>query len=64
MAEKRTVTVKKTTAMFYDLRTKSKITAPVTEKGTDGIRHWFKGVTPDGRVLSLLVSKEKWKAAK
>lgn len=53
----------KTKLEFYDLATKQRVTAAVTEKATTGTRFWVKGVH-EGRVLSMLMGKDKWKAVK
>lgn len=53
----------KTKLEFYDLATKQRVTAVVTEKATTGTRFWVKGVH-EGRVLSMLMGKDKWKAVK
>ena len=52
---------------FYDVKTKSKITAEVTEKvsyGTAGNeRYAFRAKTADGRNLTAFVSKAVWEKA-
>ena len=52
---------------FYDVKMKSKVERPVTEKVTYGkegkLRHAFKAQTEDGRNLTAFVSKDNWEAA-
>jgi hypothetical protein len=46
---------------FYDVKTRKKITCPVTEKVIFGEnRYALKGKTQDGRNLTIFVSKETW----
>ena len=53
---------------FYDVKTKSKVTAEVKEKVSYGKpgneRYAFRGQTADGRALTAFVSKADWEKAK
>ena len=53
---------------FYDVKTKSSVTAAITEVksyGTAGrTRYAVKGKTKDGRPLTSFVSKADWEKAK
>ena len=52
---------------FYDVKTKSAVTADVTEKVSYGEkgkeRYAFRGKTADGRNLTAFVSKAVWDKA-
>ena len=52
---------------FYDVKTKSAVTADVTEKVSYGEkgkeRYAFRGKTADGRNLTAFVSKATWEKA-
>ena len=52
---------------FYDVKTKQKVTAEVTEfvsYGDEGRKRYaFKGKTADGRNLTAFVSEADWKKA-
>ena len=52
---------------FYDVKTKSHVTAEVTEKVTYGKpgneRYAFRAKTADGRALTAFVSKAVWDKA-
>ena len=52
---------------FYDVKTKSAVTADVTEKVSYGEkgkeRYAFRGKTADGRNLTAFVSKATWDKA-
>lgn len=52
---------------FYDVKTKSKVTAEVTEfvsYGDEGRKRYaFKGKTADGRNLTAFVAKADWEKA-
>ena len=52
---------------FYDVKTKSAVTADVTEKVSYGEkgkeRYAFRGKTADGRALTAFVSKAVWEKA-
>jgi len=53
---------------FYDVKTKSKVTAEVKEKVSYGKpgneRYAFRAQTADGRPLTAFVSKADWQKAK
>ncbi len=53
---------------FYDVKSKAKVEAEVTEKVTydaaGTTRYAFKGKTADGRSLTAFVNKAKWDEAK
>ncbi len=53
-------------ADFYDVKSRKKVKADVTEKVTYGegvkIRYAIKGKTDDGRNLTTFVSKDKWES--
>lgn len=53
--------------MFYDVKSKAKVEAEVTEKVTydaaGTTRYAFKAKTEDGRSLTAFVSKAKWDEA-
>lgn len=55
-------------ATFYDVKTRAKITVPVSEKveyGDEGRKRYaFRGKTADGRNLTKFVSKKDWDKAK
>ena len=54
-------------AEFYDVKSRKKVNAEVTEKvkyGKDGReRYAFRGKTSDGRNLTRFVGKAEWDAA-
>jgi len=53
-------------ADFYDVKSRKKVKADVTEKVTYGegvkTRYAIKGKTDDGRNLTTFVSKDKWES--
>lgn len=54
--------------MFYDVKSKAKVEAEVTDFVTYGeagrMRYAFKGKTKDGRSLTAFVGKDVWEKAK
>ncbi|HOS44360.1 MAG TPA: hypothetical protein PK794_11750 [Armatimonadota bacterium] len=52
---------------FYDVKTRQKVEADVTEKVVYGEggreRYAFRGKTADGRTLTKFVSKDEWEKA-
>lgn len=55
-------------ATFYDLKNRKRVELTVTEKVTMTVRgaarYAFKGVTEDGRTLTLFTNKEKFDSCK
>ncbi len=54
--------------MFYDVKSKAKVEAEITDFVTYGddsrMRYAFKGKTKDGRNLTAFVGKDVWEKAK